>query len=499
MIMKIKTTITAILLASSITSCSNWLDVTPSNVVVEDEMFREASGYHNAINGLYKKMAGPSLYGRELSYGFVEVLSQNYVKAKWGEGIGSYSPYYTLFEYKYDESQDVKDIIERIWKEAYSVIANANNIIKHIPNAQLGWFACGQEEKNLIMGEALAVRAMMHFEMLRLFAPAPIIDDSKAYIPYITEFPYYGNQAPENTDEILKKIEKDLIKSKELIASFDTQDAERREKLFHQYRFGMSMSTSYSQVFYEYRGYRANIMAVTALMARVYNYWGKHQEAFVQAEEVEGFSYSEEEESPALVYSNDWNTKWDRKFTKDLIFALSDKKMLENYSEYANPKGNTFLLLNKKIVKFENSPEADAGDNRLNYLISTDNRNGYTPLKFIKKEGNKDIIEQTTDMLPMIRLSEMHLIMAESAAKTGDWVKANEYINKLRVGRNCKEMDLNIKDMNSFLEQLLQEVRKEFFSEGQTFFYFKKYNQPIVKDMQEESFTIPVPEREKIN
>ena len=33
------------------TSCS-WLDITPADTVVEEELFGEAEGFHNAINGL---------------------------------------------------------------------------------------------------------------------------------------------------------------------------------------------------------------------------------------------------------------------------------------------------------------------------------------------------------------------------------------------------------------------------------------------------------------
>lgn len=60
-------------LALMSTSCS-WLDITPADTVVEEELFSEAEGFHNAINGLYNSMSDSELYGRELSYGFVEVF-----------------------------------------------------------------------------------------------------------------------------------------------------------------------------------------------------------------------------------------------------------------------------------------------------------------------------------------------------------------------------------------------------------------------------------------
>ena len=82
------------------TSCS-WLDITPADTVVEEELFGEAEGFHNAINGLYNSMSDSELYGRELSYGFVEVLSQNYVDGakSYIKGISTYSSYYPLFKF----------------------------------------------------------------------------------------------------------------------------------------------------------------------------------------------------------------------------------------------------------------------------------------------------------------------------------------------------------------------------------------------------------------
>ena len=172
------------------TSCS-WLDITPADTVVEEELFQEATGFHNAINGLYNSMSDSELYGRELSYGFVEVLSQNYVNGSkaYIKGISTYSAYYPLFTFDYTK-EGVQQIIEGIWKKAYFTIANANNIIENIDDLTPDKFKYGQEEKNLIKGEALAIRAMMHFDMLRLFAPAPVVGDTKPYIPYLETFPY---------------------------------------------------------------------------------------------------------------------------------------------------------------------------------------------------------------------------------------------------------------------------------------------------------------------
>ena len=49
--------------------------------------------------------------------------------------------------------------------------------------------------------------------------------------------------------------------------------------------------------------------------------------------------------------------------------------------------------------------------------------------------------KKVADMLPIIRLSEMHFIMAEAKASEGNFSEtdgANYYLNLVREGRNCK-------------------------------------------------------------
>ncbi len=487
------------------TSCS-WLDITPADTVVEEELFQEATGFHNAINGLYNSMSDSELYGRELSYGFVEVLSQNYVNGSkaYIKGISTYSAYYPLFTFDYTK-EGVQQIIEGIWKKAYFTIANANNIIENIEDLTPDKFRYGQEEKNLIKGEALAIRAMMHFDMLRLFAPAPVVGGTKPYIPYLETFPYYGGQANETVEGVLKKVERDLLAAKELIASYDTADADRREQLGSHERFILATGGSNASAFYNYRGYRMNIIAVTGILARVYNYWGKHAEAFEQAKEASEFVFETKNNSAALSYSNGTQTAHDRKFSSDLIFCLSDINMTENYQAYSAPTSNDYLNLDAKVVKFEGVPDADAGDNRLRYLVERNEKwgqVGFRPLKYLKLDDGNETANRVYDMLPIIRLSEMHFIMAEAKANEGNFSQedgANYYLNLVREGRNCKKMDLGLTDMTTFKNQLFTEVRREYCNEGHTFFYFKKYNEPITAKMLPESFVIPTPQSENVN
>ena len=200
------------------TSCSDWLDVTPKDIVDEEDLLKSHLGYRNALNGVYKQMGEIGMYGKELTWGFVDVLANPYYLGS--SYIGQYHAYNKVANYKYADT-DVKSYIESIWTLTYNSIANCNNIIGTIEDADSMMFPMGNAEKNLIMGEAYGLRALLHFDMLRLFAPAPVMDNNKLYIPYFDRFPSYGENNLTVT-EVLNRVVADLIKARDLVASYDT-------------------------------------------------------------------------------------------------------------------------------------------------------------------------------------------------------------------------------------------------------------------------------------
>lgn len=490
-------------------SCSDWLDITPRDSIVETDLFKESAGFQNALNGVYEQMASTQLYGRELTYGMIDAMGQVYCLQ--GEAYGcikSYHYYYQAAKFQYDANKDIKDAFDAIWTTAYNTIANCNNIIKNIDNLKPEDFRLGEAERTLIKGEALAVRAMLHFDLLRIFAPAPVADDSRLYIPYVIDFPYYGGQTSLSVGETMTNIEEDLLKARDMVMAYDTLNESHRALLSNYYRFDTPTSGSLggddSEVqmlaFYQYRGYRMNGLAIMAILARFYNYWGgnKYQLAADNAKRVVDFCAYKKDQIPALEYTSGSKLQYDRKFSRDLIFCLSYPLLQLEYETYAKESSNSCLTISKFDALWEKYDLADKGDYRYK-LIYNDGWSCF-PLKNIRTDGTDVLITRTEDMTPMIRLSEMHFILAEYYASIGDYARAAENINNVRVGRNCKgDVDLGISDMASFKLRLLAEVSREFFSEGQTFYYYKKYGEKFLAGMAPEAFVVPKPDSENIN
>ena len=65
-----KNIVSIILIAWSISSCSDCLDVQPKTAIPADKLFETESGFRDALTGFYLKMTDIGLYGKELSYGY---------------------------------------------------------------------------------------------------------------------------------------------------------------------------------------------------------------------------------------------------------------------------------------------------------------------------------------------------------------------------------------------------------------------------------------------
>lgn len=490
--MKIKIFLVSAFMLLFSMSCTKWLDVTPKDTIAEEDLFKVGTGYRNALNGVYKQMSSSSLYGRELSWGMVDVLAQTYQRSY----ISQYNAY-GMFANKYDYiSPETKECIEGVWKKAYNSIANCNNILGRIEAEPNSKFVDGSLEKDLIQGETFALRAFLHFDILRLFAPAPISDDEGAYIPYYETYPSFG-EPNRPVKYVLEKVIEDLKRAQKLLAKFDTMDVVHKQWLEDDVRFQGKNYRNVQMpenVFFAYRGYRMNYLAITAILARVYNYAGEHDLAAIEATKITDFE-SAYDNGALFRYTEYSEIDGNRKLSDDLIFTLSDNKLYDNYKTYYPGVGdqNWRLFFNDDYGGLF----SDGGDGRLKLLDKIDYNT--TSNKNRVPIVNTDMSEIVADMLPIVRLSEMHLIIAEKYAADGDFSAAADAIDVVRAGRNCAKGSLKITDMKSFVSNLILEARREYFGEGQLFYYLKKYNTRPSGMSNVKSFVLPRPDSEEVN
>ena len=106
----------------SVTACDDFLDVRPKSQILEKEMFEKASGFEDAIYGVYGSLQSQKLYGQNMIWGTTEVLASN---------LGS--SFHNLLEplslYDYTENKYVRPLFLDIWTSMYETVGYANNVL----------------------------------------------------------------------------------------------------------------------------------------------------------------------------------------------------------------------------------------------------------------------------------------------------------------------------------------------------------------------------------
>src|SRR5690606_9776121 len=246
-----------LVIAIACSGCSKWLDINPKSRVSERVLFEDEQGFKDALIGAYIQMASRELYAKEMTMGFMDVLAANY------DVTGSSDTYFQAGNYNYSDAQ-TQLRINNIWNRGYQVIANLNNILEAIDGQQALFTGNNYQQ---IKGEALALRAFLHFDLLRIFGPVPEAGLHLPSIPYVTLF-----------DMDIKPV-----LSAQRIIDHCLADLEEALSLL-----AVNKDVVYggADVFLSYTRNRMNYWAATGLMARIALYAGNKPMAYTKAKEI---------------------------------------------------------------------------------------------------------------------------------------------------------------------------------------------------------------------
>lgn len=505
----------------NLTGCKDWLDLQPEEELTESQLFSTGEGYRTVLNGLYQTMATADLYGRELTWGVVDCMGQYYVFQENNSNAELYREA-TALNYRHAR---VESVIEAFWKNGFNIIANANNLIQNIEAAPADLFNKGEMERKMIMGEALACRALMQFDLLRLFAPASINDDGGNYVPYVEQYPDIQANGI-GVKLYMEKVIADLEKARELVMEFDTSalgesvSASGGARFMNELEFDMEGYVDEKvESFFKGRGYRLSYYSITALLARAYQYIENHEKAFELAKEVVEFKVKGDYYEYQLYKDNfdDYlfssaNNRKDLKVISNLVFAVYNEKAYDEFSldyYYAlqgAPNLMGWLPINRENLNLFvlNGQDESSVDYRNKYMIFL--AAGAYPLsgKWYLSD-DEETRDQNASIIPVIRATEMYYIMAEYYARQGIWGEAQRILSDVRTARGCTEQ-LNIHDWNSFERVLLNEAAREWIAEGQLFYLYKRLNAPVNwgrPGVQNRPFTraeylLPIPENQSL-
>ena len=155
-------------------SCKKFLDVQPEDKVSESQLYSTKNGIRSVLNGIYLDLAANQLYGDNLTLSTIEILGQRY-------NISTEHNQYKTSTYAYKDKPTV-DRMEDNWSNAYATILNINVFLENLDKYK---GVVGQSTENVYRGEAIAMRALLHFDLLRLYGPRySTVDSTKQSLPY---------------------------------------------------------------------------------------------------------------------------------------------------------------------------------------------------------------------------------------------------------------------------------------------------------------------------
>lgn len=452
-------------LAITFSSCSDWLDVSPKTNVPADELFETENGYMSALAGIYISMTSEDTYGKNLSFGLADQLAQMYDKLP--EGTNDKSSVY-IYTQETSGGYNTKSLLQNIWQAQYNLIANTNNLLKWLDKNGEAVLAT-ENTYNMVRGEALALRAHLHFDLLRGWGPVnysgnPAARGTKC-IPYRTVADK-SKQPLLAAEVVVENIIADLLQAKSLLS----------------YEATLNLG--------EYDGadrrYRLNYHAVNALLARVYNYAGLYEEARNCAIEVI-------ENCGLELQSGNDN---DPILTNEVLFGINMYELKDNLSDYfaVGEKMTTKYYLNlstlNSIFESVGSESEDMRAKGTAFYRNNEQQNAIS-LKYIENDN---------EVIPLIRLPEMYYIACEAAEYS---TESAAYINLVRNKRGIsRAKDVACDTQEQRTAALNKEYRKEFYGEGQYFWFLKTHGVtgtlahcPDVT-LVEENFIFPLPDAE---
>ncbi|WP_261511773.1 RagB/SusD family nutrient uptake outer membrane protein [Chryseobacterium paludis] len=313
--------------------------------------------------------------------------------------------------------------IESLWRNAYKEIYIANSIMEGVE----GSTSIPVKDRQRIAGEAMLLRSLIYFNLYRIFGD----------IPYTvtTDFSINRNlkRIPEN--ELLAHLENDLQKSSGMLSD-EYSVAER-----------LYPSRKVAQL----------------VLAELYLTEHKWQQAELMVKEVIG--------SPLYVFETDI-TKVFLKSGKHILWQLKPQNTGDATAEallyyFNNAAPPSYAMSNNLVSAFSAS---DLRKQNWMVPVTFNQQTWYSPYKY------KSLSPNTTEHSIVFRLEQAYCILAEALAEQGRVGEAVPYINAIRQRAGLTALGQNI-PKDAFLNELLQEKRREFFTEsGQRFFDLKRFN-----------------------
>jgi len=344
----------------------------------------------------------------------------------------------------------------RDWLMFYGWIANANVLINGIGEDTSG----SQEEKDVIVGQALLYRALFHYNLVRMWAKryVPGGGNTQPGIPIMTETTTEG-QARATVEEVYAQINQDID------AAIILLDGKPRNNKSH-----LNVDVG--------RGLKARVALTMGNYPTAVSYAVQARadyELMDSARYSLGFSMGSEgngEYMWATQIAEDQSDKWGN-------YGAYVSRNFSSSSIRKNPRSISSLLYNTISPTDVRKLLWDPTGDHLNLppgieIVASAARFPYTNQKFFSVSTGDSRLD-----VPNMRVSEMYLIEAEALARQGgNDANAAAALYTMAVERD-PSYTLSTNTGQDLIDEIMLQRRVELWGEGFRWFDLKRLDLPL--------------------
>ncbi len=446
--MKYKIQLTGFAFMLVLSACKKeFLDQKPYNSVSVESSLKNDADMNAAMNGVYASLRTVDLYGLSL-YLKGDLMSDNcFITTSNSNRYLSFNQFNMI---------NTDGYANNIWANAYSAIKNANLVINS--NVAIN------DNVSQMKAEALTVRALMHFELVRNYASPYTADPTKPGVPIVLAFDQNALPARNTIKEVYTQIVKDLTAAAGMV----------------KYSINGSMTFNSTGSTRVLNSSFITKYAISALLARVYQHMGDWANAKTVALDVVnngGFSLTA---SGGLgAYWATANPRTDKvetifEVTSDANGNTGSTRLAGLYLPAASPYNGAYgdVLANASLYNLYATTDV-----RRN-LITPGSRAGQVSTAYICRKYTSNTIDY--DDTKVLRYADVLLILAEAYYNTSDIINANLTLNKVAMQRDPSF--LGWADIGpQVLEDILIERRKELAFENSRLWDLLRLQRSYVK------------------
>ncbi len=419
-------TILFLLLICLIGCSDDDLIVSPPDKLGSSEVITSNADLRKAVNAVYNMMINTNYYGSfYLTSG--DMLGDDAIVPKFSSG--SRSPYFI-----YDWTKAYTST--SLYATAYGAIAHINDVLIRAESLE------NTDSKIALLAEIKALRAIIHFDVAKLYGPLPVnlgkgkIKDGALCIPKMDKVKLqndYEGMLRVSVHEIYKFITEELEAALPHMPTGKVQGTLGQD-------------------------------GVKAALSRIYLYMGKYDLAYKYAKQLisDPATYS-------ILSIDSYVDSWGQAFSSESIFELViNEANGMSYSSIgwivkADKLASRGMAKSKRFEDLMNQDLNDVRNNLFELYTDPIKGSGYLPSK--KYPGITDIYYNN---IKVFRVSEIYLIASECLLKSEnlqDKSEAARLLNLIRDNRTTTNPQKYNASTITILD-VLHERRLELFAEG---------------------------------